>query len=180
MPLVERRMMAMESSLSGTLSTIAGNISTLSEQVSDLVSGRVSIQFVRTADVDAYQQQHELSVVERPVASGIPEANSRTIPNTYRMSRGVKAIPDLWREWHTGLAGGVSVQEMDMRFGASWRSDDRQFYSRRRRLIERIKLYATEHSIEEETAVNIAEAHRRRSGKTIDFLTKNLYMIYPA
>jgi hypothetical protein len=60
----------------------------------------------------------------------------RAMPSSYKMSRGVKTITDLWWEWHSGLAGGVSVQYMNEKFGAYWRNNDRQFYNKRRRMIE--------------------------------------------
>ncbi|EDN08838.1 predicted protein [Histoplasma mississippiense (nom. inval.)] len=45
--------------------------------------------------------------------------SSRT-GNGYSLSRTIQSVPDLWREWTTGLGGGPSVQSLEDQ-GGSWR-----------------------------------------------------------
>ncbi|OJD24033.1 hypothetical protein ACJ73_04608 [Blastomyces percursus] len=40
--------------------------------------------------------------------------------HSYTLSRTIQSVPDLWREWTTGLGGGPSVQSLDDQ-GGSWR-----------------------------------------------------------
>ena len=43
-------------------------------------------------------------------------------PPKYRMSRAVKTVKDLWREWTVGFRGGLSVTALDNRWGSRWRA----------------------------------------------------------
>ena len=43
-------------------------------------------------------------------------------PPKYRMSRAVKTVKDLWREWTVGFRGGPSVTALDNRWGSRWRA----------------------------------------------------------
>lgn len=58
---------------------------------------------------------------------------------SYRLSRQVVTIPDLWREWTLGLGGLPSVTALDAAYGSRWRSpSERQFYSMRKVIIDEI------------------------------------------
>ena len=49
---------------------------------------------------------------------------------SYRLSREVYTIPDLWLEWTVGLAvGHPSIDEFDHRWGTRWRSPKERQYS---------------------------------------------------
>ncbi|KAF1986913.1 hypothetical protein K402DRAFT_308314, partial [Aulographum hederae CBS 113979] len=44
---------------------------------------------------------------------------------TYRMSRAVRSIDGLWREWTVGLGGHQSIQILDSKWGSRWRAGRR-------------------------------------------------------
>jgi hypothetical protein len=80
----------------------------------------------------------------RPVALPITALAQATEPPPYRISRIIQTIPELWREWTVGLAGQPLIEQLDARYGASWRTgptivSERQFYSRRKTLITEIR-----------------------------------------
>ncbi len=65
-----------------------------------------------------------LSVSSRSISPGVAgsaeeyclEAQAgETEPSRYRMSRAVKTVRDLWREWTVGLRGGPSITALDGR-----------------------------------------------------------------
>lgn len=63
-----------------------------------------------------------------------------TIP-AFKLNRDVQTIPALWKLWTVGVGGAPSVEELDRRYGSSWRqtSSERQHYSMRKTLIDEIK-----------------------------------------
>ncbi|KAL0085090.1 hypothetical protein J3Q64DRAFT_1114149 [Phycomyces blakesleeanus] len=93
------------------------------------------------------------------------------------MSRGVKTIPDLWREWHFDLNGAKSVVELE-RLQPGWHSQDDTFFARRCRVIIAIKKHARESELSEEMAMHLAEERRVLGRKTLDFLGKNQNSIF--
>ena len=50
----------------------------------------------------------------------------------YRLATHVNTVVDLWREYKTGISAGPSIQQLDEKFGAKWRTRDdcRKAYSR--------------------------------------------------
>ena len=65
----------------------------------------------------------------------------------YCMSQTIQTIPDLWREWTVGLQGQPSIKKLDKLYSSDWRSGrnapaERQFYSRRKTLINEIRRLA--------------------------------------
>ena len=82
----------------------------------------------------------------------IPELEMRSDSiEQYRLAIHVKTVVELWKEYKTGIPhrtgapAGLSIQELDERFGAKWRTRDdcRKAYSRRRHIWETI-IQATE------------------------------------
>ncbi|EDN08635.1 predicted protein [Histoplasma mississippiense (nom. inval.)] len=66
--------------------------------------------------------------------------SSRT-GNGYSLSRTIQSVPDLWREWTTGLGGGPSVQSLEDQ-GGSWRkssSKEQMMFCRRKIIINEIR-----------------------------------------
>ena len=102
------------------------------------------------------------------------------------MSRTVQTIPELWREETVGLQGQPSIERLDELHGSSWRSgptaaSERQFYSRRKALITKIRrLAAAVRAPPDEEAYNTVvmrlEDERRRArvslSKVIDTLKR--------
>ncbi|KAK4232668.1 transcriptional activator of glycolytic enzymes-domain-containing protein [Achaetomium macrosporum] len=68
--------------------------------------------------------------VSRSISPGIAgsaedhglEAEAEADPPRHRMSRAVKTVRDLWREWTVGLQGGPSILALDNRWGSRWRA----------------------------------------------------------
>ncbi|EDN11037.1 predicted protein [Histoplasma mississippiense (nom. inval.)] len=61
--------------------------------------------------------------------------------NGYSLSRTIQSVPDLWREWTTGLGGGPSVQSLEDQ-GGSWRkssSKEQMMFCRRKIIINEIR-----------------------------------------
>ncbi|KAF2111604.1 transcriptional activator of glycolytic enzymes-domain-containing protein, partial [Lophiotrema nucula] len=74
----------------------------------------------------------------------------------YRMSRGIKTVDGLWREWTIGLCGGPSIQALDIKWGSRWRAGRRselQWYSLRLEAIKEIRRYAQARRTSEEAAM---------------------------
>lgn len=87
-------------------------------------------------------------------------------PITYRLSREVQTVPELWKEWHLGINGGPAVMELNSK-DKYWYMDDKVFYHRRLRIIQAIKTYAAERGIPERVAMRMAEDIRLRERKDI-------------
>jgi hypothetical protein len=66
------------------------------------------------------------------------EADMAYVPS-YKLSRQVMTIPDLWKEWTVGLGGLPSVASLDAVYGSHWRlRSERQYYSMRKVIIDEI------------------------------------------
>jgi hypothetical protein len=187
MPLMERRVNTMQANVMGSLNRIEQRLDALTSQISDLTSGKVYLRFAndssneqRCTDVPSGELNTSPSNATNGQATASSSRNQASTTPVYKMSRAVKTLPDLWREWHTGLPGGYSIielEEISTVNAPSWRADDGQFFYRRNRTINCIKDYAEEHSVTEETALNIAEQYRLSrggpNGKSLDSLGKN-------
>jgi hypothetical protein len=58
---------------------------------------------------------------------------------SYRLSRQVTTVPDLWREWTIGLGGLPAVMALDAAYGSRWRGpSERQYYSMRKVIIDEV------------------------------------------
>jgi hypothetical protein len=73
---------------------------------------------------------------------------------SYRLSREVYTIPDLWLEWTVGLAVGLpSIDELDHRWGTRWRSPkERQYYSTRKVIIDEVRRRAASYGVAQAVA----------------------------
>lgn len=63
------------------------------------------------------------------------------LPPSYKMSRSITTVTDLWREWTVGLGSGLAVQRLEETYGARWRPDqsERVFFSRRLVVIREVE-----------------------------------------
>lgn len=94
---------------------------------------------------------------------------------SYKLSRQVNTIPDLWREWTVGLGSLPSVRELDAAYGSRWRSSsERQYYSMRKVLIDEIVARAggIEDAAALEAAVASMEEERLRARFSLDKVIK--------
>jgi len=105
-----------------------------------------------------------------------PEAEGTELPK-HRMSRAVKNVSDLWREWTTGLRGGPSITALDNRWGSRWRAGRQaevQWYSLRLEVIREIRRVAGVRRLSEESAMCFVEAEQRQSNCSLDLYCKRL------
>ena len=120
--------------------------------------------------------------VESEVAPGaasgaVVEGEVEGEPQRYRMSRAVKTIRDLWREWTIGLQGGPSIVALDNRWGSRWRAGRQaevQWYSLRLEVIREIRRVARARRISEESAMYFVGAEQRQSNCSLDLYCKRL------
>jgi len=95
----------------------------------------------------------------------VPLAQERppvtTLP-TYKLSRSLHTVHDLWKEWTEGLCGGPAVKDLEERWGTEWRKEDteRRFFNNRRVVLNEVKRVAAEQKISEAEAVEVVERRR--------------------
>ena len=93
------------------------------------------------------------------------------------MSRAVKTVRDLWREWTVGLRGGPSITALDKQWGSRWRAGRQaevQWYSLRLEVIREINRVARARRISEESAMHFVGAEQRQSNCSLDLYCKRL------
>jgi hypothetical protein len=104
-------------------------------------------------------------------------AEAEADPPRHRMSRDVKTVRDLWREWTVGLRGGPSIMALDNRWGCRWRAGRQaevQWYSLRLEVIREIRRVARVRRISEESAMHFVGAEQRQSNCSLDLYCKRL------
>ena len=98
-------------------------------------------------------------------------------PPRHCMSRTVKTVEMLWREWTVGLSGGPPIGALDSRWGARWRSgrqSEMQWYSLRLEAIKEIRRTAKAQRISEEQAMWRLHISQQQQGYSLDKLCKQL------
>jgi hypothetical protein len=106
----------------------------------------------------------------------LPRPSTVTSAPSYRLSRQVVTIPDLWREWTVGLGGLPSVAALDSAYGSRWRSpSERQYYSMRKVIIDEI-MARVGNSLDDQEAIEVAveaiELERVRGKASLDKFIK--------
>ncbi|SAL97782.1 hypothetical protein [Absidia glauca] len=188
-PMIEQRLNDMQEYLSNKIDTQRVTSATTNDYITQLVTGRATLSLnVNNNDgtpsslstsSPPFQQQQTHSSQQQPLPQSsqqqpLPQSSLQQ-PPSYRMSRGIRTVNDLYREWNDGLAGGYSIISLEQRWGVKWRQDDKEkkFYNRRRSIIATIEKYAEEHNITMETAVNLAEENRSRRSKSLHYLAEH-------
>lgn len=100
-----------------------------------------------------------------------------TPPPKYRISRTVKTVQELWREWTVSLRGGPSITALDNRWGTRWRAGrqaELQWYSLRLEVIREIRRIAQARRISEEAAMHFVSAEQRQTNCSLDLFCKRL------
>ncbi|SAM09828.1 hypothetical protein [Absidia glauca] len=173
-PMIEQRLNDMQEHLSNKIDAQRVTSATTSDYITQLVTGKATLSLninnndgspsTLSTSSPPFQQQQQPQ----------PQSSLQQ-PPSYRMSRGIRTVTDLYREWNDGLAGGYSIISLEQRWGVKWRQDDKEkkFYNRRRSIIATIKKYAEEHNITMETAVNLAEENRSRRSKSLHYLVEH-------
>lgn len=67
-------------------------------------------------------------------------------PPQHKMSRCVKTVKDLWREFYCGLGDGPAIITLEARWGTKWRQSEAEsrFFQRRYKIISEINKLVTE------------------------------------
>lgn len=87
------------------------------------------------------------------------------------MSRELSNVTQAWEEWHHGLNGGPSIEEMDLQ-DKDWRASpcERKYYSNRKVIINELKRLIAAHGWTEDQAVH--ELEMQRGSKSLHALMK--------
>lgn len=113
-----------------------------------------------------------------PPLTSSPSAELVTKPAPfYRLSRDVRTIPDLWKEWTIGLGCLPPIDELDRLYGSRWRTGNEiQYYSTRKRIVDEIKMRAGSSATTEDykTVVRGMEEERAHSKASLDKVSKAL------
>ena len=108
-----------------------------------------------------------------PPSQQISEASPQTIPS-YRMSRAVKTVRDLWLEWSQGINGGPSVRSLEEAHGSVWRrgqKGEHQWFSMRKKVIDAIN-QRVQGGISVEVTIRELDSLCERNSWTVDKLCK--------
>jgi hypothetical protein len=151
-----QRLHVLEASQAQRLHSLEGLITHTTDQLAhmlqDYFGGAFTTQFIPRSQLLAPEsrpvpQGYYMPSMPVPLpVTGSAQAQPLPVPQ-YHMSRTIQTIPELWREWTSGLQGQPSIQKLDELYGAGWRSgprsgSERQFYSRRKALITEIQRLA--------------------------------------
>ena len=100
---------------------------------------------------------------EAPASAAQVEIPAR--PPSYKLSRTIQTVPDLWREWTAGLGGGPAVQSLEDLYGAAWRplQSERVMFGRRKVIIDEIRARQRD-GLSTAAAVEKVELVRQRGG----------------
>ncbi|OAD74812.1 hypothetical protein PHYBLDRAFT_61139 [Phycomyces blakesleeanus NRRL 1555(-)] len=132
LPLMARKLADMQNADSGFRREVLREFGVLHQKIDDLVSGRIPLWSLQEDGGERGEARStEVQAFPVPANNSGPISQLSDIPVRYRMSRDVQTVPDLWREWHVGLSGCVSIHEME---------------TRRKRIVNRIKKYMVDNS----------------------------------
>ncbi|KAK9385378.1 hypothetical protein V1515DRAFT_519155, partial [Lipomyces mesembrius] len=98
-------------------------------------------------------------------------ANSSQSDNiSYRLPRYALTVSELYRVWYTGSVAFPSIVSLDERYGAAWRSGDRQYYSVRPQIIKEVDRLVAARNISKGDSVLLLDAARREKNWTVNML----------
>ncbi|KAK9233723.1 transcriptional activator of glycolytic enzymes-domain-containing protein [Lipomyces kononenkoae] len=90
------------------------------------------------------------------------------------LPRCVVTVAELYRIWYTGSLSFPSVVSLDERYGASWRSSDRQYYNVRLQIINEIDRLSCVQNISKADAVASLDSRRRINNWTLNKLSEEI------
>ena len=102
------------------------------------------------------------------------QATGLKLPS-YKMSRTLINVPEVWQEYKYGLNGQPSLESLNTKYGKKWRNTNTEstHYCARNKIIQNI-LTNMEQGMTEQEAVNQLENYRLDKNLTIYQLQKNL------
>jgi hypothetical protein len=100
-------------------------------------------------------------------------SSAPSIP-VYRLSRRLRTVTDVWREYAEGIAGGPAVRDLERIHGTFWRKERKEsrFFSRRNVIYSEVKRIADEKLISCDHAAQALEKRRTELGVSLDGLGK--------
>ncbi|OJD18721.1 hypothetical protein AJ78_01258 [Emergomyces pasteurianus Ep9510] len=162
----------------------------MTQQISDLINGHVAFSVRAVPQNSMIELTTASASSPRDIVrssmepeSNVPESADMTAvlltssskKNSYTHSRTIQSVPDLWREWTTGLDGGPSVRSLEDQ-GGQWRKSspkEQMMFSRRKVIIDEI--YKRESSgMSIDAAVQSIELIRQRGRLSLNSLIKLL------
>ena len=111
------------------------------------------------------QDEALLPPVSPMLDQGVPDVR---LP--FRMDRNVQTIPQLYREWFSGINGRPAVAAVEARYNKEWRRSpaDTNWWSMRKALIEEIQFRAERQAVQQDVIVEIIEQDRRELKVSLD------------
>jgi hypothetical protein len=152
---IGQRLFAMESSLSRVRA-----------DVHSIKSGRFTVSFEPSSSSVAGSSE---------VAYTTPCGKTQT-PPVYPLSRGLRAVSDVWTEFESGWQGGPAVQDLEKQYGPSRRADEseRKYFSRRRVYYDAIQLLTSQQRLPPRTVAELLKVRRQQMNVTLDRLMKEV------
>jgi len=92
--------------------------------------------------------------------------------STYRMSRILTTVQELWTEYEYGLDSHMSIKQMDSELQNKWRQNDkdRMHYNRRKLIWSKVQDMINQHGLSESGAVERLEAYRKSKKLSLEKL----------
>lgn len=167
-----------------SLAQVTSSLNQLTSKLDDFLTGSFSLHFtpgrsrILPQGYDPTLGQHRQSPPS-PLNLNIGQPLSIDLVQvpSYKLSRQVTTVPDLWREWTLGLAGLPAVAALDAAYGSRWRSpSERQYYSMRKVVIDEIIIIAGSPSNTDgvAAAIEALEQQRVQGKSSLDKLIKQI------
>jgi hypothetical protein len=115
-----------------------------------------------------------LSTRQQPTPSTNSSGSSRPPSTTeYTLSRRLRTVVEVWREYEDGLSGGPAVQRLELEHGTAWRKDrmESKYFSRRKVLYDEVQSIAAVNAIPSREAAAMLEQRRLALGMSLDGLS---------
>lgn len=96
--------------------------------------------------------------------------------STYKLSRGLRTVSEVWHEYDRGLPGCPAVRELELLHGATWRKkeSERQFFCRRKVFYDAVQFLASREGVPTGTTAEALETRRTRRNMTLDRFMKDI------
>ncbi|KAK9242470.1 transcriptional activator of glycolytic enzymes-domain-containing protein [Lipomyces tetrasporus] len=102
------------------------------------------------------------TILARPaLARSVLRTPHRLVP-TYKMSRELESVFELWEEWENGLDGRPSIKYLEYNYGTQWRANsaEKQFFCRRKAIIDEVSRVAEANESNIQYALQATDAKR--------------------
>ncbi|OWY93514.1 hypothetical protein PHMEG_00037069 [Phytophthora megakarya] len=159
------------------------NFEALSGKIDALAAGVGSIKdfskkkrlVVRLEDIEGGDTS-DIDVCTHTQPSNSAKPSGETTSTTVKLSRSVRTVIDLWREYTDGVGGQMSIAEADKLLGTKWRQNptESRFYLRRKRYYDAVSTIAARDSITRENAAEKLELELSKLSLLLNAFTKRL------